>query len=104
MRIDTVKLKKLLLKVLPYLLFGLFCTHFGQAWRMAEGTNASEQLLSFFETAVAALRSPLPSLHPVDLLTGLLCGAGLWAAVYVRGKNAKHFRHNIEYGSARWSA
>lgn len=102
MRIDTVKLKKLLLKVLPYLLFGLFCTHFGQAWRMAEGTNASERLLSFFETAAAAFRSPLPSLHPVDLLTGLLCGAGLWAAVYVRGKNAKHFRHNIEYGSARW--
>ena len=102
MRIDTVKLKKLLLKVLPYLLFGLFCTHFGQAWRMADGTNASEQLLSFFETAAVAFRSPLPSLHPVDLLTGLLCGAGLWAAVYVRGKNAKHFRHNIEYGSARW--
>ena len=102
MRIDTVKLKKLLLKVLPYLLFGLFCTHFGQAWRMADGTNASEQLLSFFETAAVAFRSPFPSLHPVDLLTGLLCGAGLWAAVYVRGKNAKHFRHNIEYGSARW--
>lgn len=102
MRIDTVKLKKLLLKVLPYLLFGLFCTHFGQAWRMTEGTNASERLLSFFQTAGAALRSPLPSLHPVDLLTGLLCGACLRAAVYVRGKNAKHFRHNIEYGSARW--
>lgn len=102
MRIDTVKLKKLLLKVLPYLLFGLFCTHFGQAWRMTEGTNASERLLSFFQTAGAAFRNPLPSLHPVDLLTGLLCGAGLWAAVYVRGKNAKHFRHNIEYGSARW--
>ena len=102
MRIDTVKLKKLLLKALPYLLFGLFCTHFGQAWRMAEGTNASEQLLSFFQTAGAAFRNPLPSLHPVDLLTGLLCGAGLRAAVYVRGKNAKHFRHNIEYGSARW--
>ena len=102
MRIDTVKMKKLLLKVLPYLLFGLFCTHFGQAWRMAEGTNASEQLLSFSQTAGAAFRNPLPSLHPVDLLTGLLCGAGLWAAVYVRGKNAKHFRHNIEYGSARW--
>ena len=102
MRIDTVKLKKLLLKVLPYLLFGLFCTHFGQAWRMAEGTNASERLLSFFQTAGAAFRNPLPSLHPIDLLTGLLCGAGLRAAVYVRGKNAKHFRHNIEYGSARW--
>ena len=102
MRIDTVKMKKLLLMVLPYLLFGLFCTHFGQAWRMAEGTNASERLLSFFQTAGAAFRNPLPSLHPVDLLTGLLCGAGLWAAVYVRGKNAKHFRHNIEYGSARW--
>lgn len=102
MRIDTVKMKKLLLKVLPYLLFGLFCTHFGQTWRIAEGTNASERLLSFFQAAGAAFRNPLPSLHPVDLLTGLLCGAGLRAAVYVRGKNAKHFRHNIEYGSARW--
>ena len=69
---------------------------------MAEGTNASERLLSFFQTAGAAFRNPLPSLHPVDLLTGLLCGAGLRAAVYVRGKNAKHFRHYIEYGSARW--
>lgn len=104
MRIDTVKLKELLLKVLPYLLFGLFCTHFGQAWRMTDGTNASKQLLSFFETAAVAFRSPLPSLHPVDLLTGLLCGAGLRAAVYVRGKNAKHFRHYIEYGSARCGA
>ena len=102
MRIDIVKLKKLLLKALPYLLFGLFCTHFGQAWRMAEGTDASERLLSFFQTAGSVFRTPLPSFHPVDLLTGLLCGAGLRAAVYVRGKNAKHFRHNIEYGSARW--
>lgn len=68
MRIDTVKLKKLLLKVLPYLLFGLFCTHFGQAWRMAEGTNASEQLLSFFETAASC-----PSAVPFRAFTLSIC-------------------------------
>ena len=102
MSMDTVKLKKFLIRALPYILIGLVCTNLGEAWRMAEGADASEKLLSFFTTMGVAFGNPLPSLHPVDLLTGLLCGAGLRAAVYVRGKNAKHFRHNIEYGSARW--
>lgn len=102
MKPDTVRLKKLLLPALPYLLVGLICTNLGQAWRMAEGLNVSEKLLSFFTTVGIAFRNPLPSIHPIDLMVGLICGAGLRAAVYLRGRNAKHFRHNLEYGSARW--
>ena len=102
MKPNTVKLKKLLLLALPYLLVGLICTNLGQAWRMAEGSNVSEKLLSFFTTVGIAFRNPLPSIHPIDLMVGLICGAGLRAAVYLRGRNAKHFRHNLEYGSARW--
>ena len=99
---DTVKLKKLLIRALPYILIGLVCTNLGEAWRMAEGANASEKLLSFFTTMGIAFGNPLPSFHPIDLMVGLICGAGLRAAVYIRGKNAKNFKHNLEYGSARW--
>ena len=101
---DTVKLKKLLIRALPYILIGLVCTNLGEAWRMAEGANASEKLLSFFTTMGIAFGNPLPSFHPIDLMVGLICGADLRAAVYIRGKNAKNFKHNLEYGSARWSA
>lgn len=99
---DTVKLKKLLIRALPYILIGLVCTNLGEAWRMAEGANASEKLLSFFMTMGIAFGNPLPSFHPIDLMVGLICGAGLRVAVYIRGKNAKNFKHNLEYGSARW--
>ena len=99
---DTVKLKKLLIRALPYILIGLVCTNLGEAWRMAEGANASEKLLSFFTTMGIAFGNPLPSFYPIDLMVGLICGAGLRAAVYIRGKNAKNFKHNLEYGSARW--
>ncbi|MGN8801081.1 type IV secretory system conjugative DNA transfer family protein [Candidatus Merdisoma sp. HCP28S3_D10] len=99
---DTVKLKKLLIRALPYILIGLVCTNLGEAWRIAEGANASEKLLSFFTTMGIAFGNPLPSFHPIDLMVGLICGAGLRAAVYIRGKNAKNFKHNLEYGSARW--
>ena len=102
MSLDTVKLKKLLIRALPYILIGLVCTNLGEAWRMAEGANASEKLLSFFMTMGIAFGNPLPSFHPIDLMVGLICGAGLRAAVYIRGKNAKNFKHNLEYGSARW--
>lgn len=101
---DTVKLKKLLIRALPYILIGLVCTNLGEAWRMAEGANASEKLLSFFTTVGIAFGNPLPSFHPIDLMVGLICGAGLRAAVYIRGKNAKNFKHNLEYGSARWGS
>ena len=102
MSLDTVKLKKLLIRALPYILIGLVCTNLGEAWRMAEGANASEKLLSFFTTMGIAFGNPLPSFYPIDLMVGLNCGAGLRAAVYIRGKNAKNFKHNLEYGSARW--
>ena len=102
MRIDTKNLKRLLLLNFPYVFLGLFATNLGEGWRLAEGTNSSEKLLSFMTTLPAALQNPLPSLHPMDLLIGILCGAALRLAVYLKGKNAKKYRHNTEYGSARW--
>ena len=97
-----VDIKKLLILNLPYILLGLFATNFGEAWRMAQGADASAKMLSFFSTLPVALASWWPSLHPLDLLVGLCCGAGLRLAVYVKGKNAKKYRKNVEYGSARW--
>lgn len=95
-------IKKLLILNLPYLLMGLFATNFGEAWRMAQGADASAKMLSFFSTLPVALASWWPSLHPLDLLAGLCCGAGLRLAVYLKSKNAKKYRHGMEYGSARW--
>ena len=95
-------IKKLLLLNLPYILMGLFATNFGEAWRMAVGADASAKMLSFFSTLPVALASWWPSLHPLDLLVGLCCGAGLRLAVYLKSKNAKKYRHGMEYGSARW--
>ena len=95
-------LKKLVLLNLPYILMGLFATNFGEAWRLAQGADASAKLLSFFSMLPAALASWWPSLHPLDLLVGICCGGGLWLAVYLKGKNAKKYRKNMEYGSARW--
>lgn len=102
MKMDTVKFKKLLNRLLPYLMVGLVCTNFGEAWRLAEGADASEKMLSFFSGIGTAFENPCPSLHPLDLFAGAFAGAGMWLAVYLRGKNAKHYRHNQEYGSARW--
>ena len=97
-----LNLKKLVLLNLPYFLLGLFATNLGEAWRLATGADASAKMLSFFSTLPVALGSWWPSLHPLDLLVGLCCGAGLRLAVYLKGKNAKKYRHNVEYGSARW--
>ena len=99
---DKVKLKKLLILNVPYILVGLFATNLGEAWRLAEGADASAKLLSFFNTLPTALNNPLPSFYPLDLFIGIACGAGLRLAVYLKGKNAKKYRHNEEYGSARW--
>ena len=95
-------IKKLLILNLPYLLMGLFATNFGEGWRRAQGADASAKMLSFFSTLPVALASWWPSLHPLDLLVGLCCGAGLRLAVYLKSKNAKKYRHGMEYGSARW--
>ena len=97
-----VNVKKLVLLNLPYFLLGLFATNLGEAWRLATGADASAKMLSFFSTLPVALGSWWPSLHPLDLAVGLCCGAALRLAVYLKGKNAKKYRHNVEYGSARW--
>ena len=98
----TKKLTKLLALYLPYILLGLAATNFGEAWRLAEGKELGDKIMSMMGTFPMAFANPLPSLHPLDLLVGLCCGAGLRLAVYLRGKNAKKYRHGIEYGSARW--
>lgn len=99
---DKRKMKKLLILNVPYFLVGLFATNLGEAWRLAEGADSSAKILSFFHALPIALNNPLPSFHPLDLLIGIFCGAGLRLAVYLKGKNAKKYRHNVEYGSARW--
>ncbi|RGB85024.1 type IV secretory system conjugative DNA transfer family protein [Faecalibacterium prausnitzii] len=98
----TKKLTKLLALYLPYILLGLVATNFGEAWRLAEGKELGDKIMSMMGTVPLAFSNPLPSLHPLDLLVGLCCGAGLRLAVYLRGKNAKKYRHGMEYGSARW--
>ena len=98
----TKKLTKLLALYLPYILLGLVATNFGEAWRLAEGKELGDKIMSMMGTIPVAFANPLPSLHPLDILVGLCCGAGLRLAVYLRGKNAKKYRHGMEYGSARW--
>ena len=98
----TKKLTKLLALYLPYILLGLVATNFGEAWRLSEGKELGDKIMSMMGTVPLAFANPLPSLHPLDILVGLCCGAGLRLAVYLRGKNAKKYRHGMEYGSARW--
>ena len=98
----TKKLTKLLALYLPYLLLGLIATNFGEAWRLAEGKELGDKIMAMMGTFPMAFANPLPSLHPLDLLVGVCCGVGLRLAVYLRGKNAKKYRHGMEYGSARW--
>ena len=98
----TKKLTKLLALYLPYILLGLVATNIGEALRLAEGKELGDKIMAMMGTVPVAFANPLPSLHPLDLLVGLCCGAGLRLAVYLRGKNAKKYRHGMEYGSARW--
>ena len=98
----TKKLTKLIALYLPYILLGLVATNLGEAWRLAQGKELGDKIMSMMGTIPVAFANPLPSLHPLDLLVGLCCGAGLRLAVYLRGKNAKKYRHGMEYGSARW--
>ena len=98
------KLSKLLALYLPYILMGLVATNFGEAWRLAVGKELGDKIVSLMGTIPAAFANPLPSLHPFDLFIGLCCGAGMRLAVYLKSKNAKKYRHGMEYGSARWRA
>lgn len=95
-------IKRLLILNLPYLILGLVATNFGEAWRVAEGADSSAKILGFFNTLPVALQNLLPSFYPLDLIVGIICGGGLRIAVYMKSKNAKKYRHNVEYGSARW--
>ena len=97
-----VNIKKIILPNLPYLLFALLGTKCGQAARLAPGLDFSQKALHILDGFRLAFESLLPSFHPADLLVGLLIAAALRLAVYVKGKNAKKFRKNMEYGSARW--
>ena len=96
------KLSKLLSLYLPYVVIGLVATNLGEAWRLAVGKELGDKIVSLMDTLPAAFSNPLPSLHPFDLFIGLCCGAGMRLAVYLKGKNAKKYRHGMEYGSARW--
>ena len=98
------KTKKLLILNIPYVVVGAIATNIGEAFRIASGTNASEKVQSLVLDGCfgTAFSNPLPSLNPIDLLVGIGLGAALRLAVYIKGKNAKNFRHNREYGSARW--
>ena len=94
--------KRLVLLNLPYVLMGLYATNLGYAWRLAIGADFSEKMMSLMSVLPEALGRIVPSFQPLDLLVGLCCGAGLRLAVYLKGKNAKKYRHGSEYGSARW--
>ena len=100
----NTKLKKKIILNLPYVLVGLFATNLGEAWRLAGGSNASQKVQSLVLDGIfgRAFSNPMPSFIPFDLLIGIVCGAALKLAVYIKGKNAKKYRHNVEYGSARW--
>ena len=104
MKIDKKKLKRVLILSLPYVFIGLLATNIGEAWRLSEGADASKKFASFFQMLGYAFGNPMPSLHPADLLFGLVFAGIIRLAVYLRGKNRKNFKHNLEYGSARWDA
>ena len=97
-----INVKKLLLPNLPYVFIALFATKLGQAARLAPGADFSQKSLHIMEGFAAAFQSALPSFHPIDLCVGAAAALLIRLAVYVKGKNARKFRKNIEYGSARW--
>ena len=102
MKFDKKKLKRVLILSLPYVFIGLLATNIGEAWRLSEGADASKKFASFFQMLGYAFGNPMPSLHPADLLFGAVFAGIIRLAVYLRGKNRKNFKHNLEYGSARW--
>lgn len=98
----STKTKKLLILNMPYVIAGMLATNIWEAWRLAEGADTSAKLFSFFAAMGVAFSNPLPSFHPADLLFGIICGAALRFAVWMKGRNAKKYRHGMEYGTARW--
>lgn len=99
---NKARLKKLLILNLPYVLIGLYATKLGEAWHLADGADMSGKLLHLMDGLSAAFCSPWPSFVPADLLLGITIGCLMRLVVYEKGRNAKKYRHNVEYGSARW--
>lgn len=97
-----MNLKKHLIPNIPYVVIGLFATNIGEGWRLAAGSNASEKLLHIVDGLSAAFANPMPSFHLANICVGAAVGGFLRLAVYLKGKNAKKYRKNMEYGSARW--
>ena len=97
-----INLKKRLMPNLPYVFIGLYATKLGQMFRLSPGADLSSKLLHIGDGFAAAFASAAPSFHPVDLCVGILLAALMRLAVYIKGKNAKKYRKNMEYGSARW--
>ena len=97
-----LNIKKFLLPNIPYVFIALFATKLGQAWRLAPGMDFSGKTLHLMEGFAAAFHSLVPSFHPIDLCVGVAAAIAIRLAVYIKGKNAKKFRKNLEYGSARW--
>ena len=95
-------LKKLLILNIPYMFIGLYATKLSEGWRLAESADASQKFLNYIGGLGTAFQSPLPSFHPVDLLVGISIALLIRLAVHIKGQNAKKFRKNVEYGSARW--
>ena len=98
----NVNYKKLLIPNIPYVLIGLLATKLGQAARLAPGFDFSSKVLHIMDGLTMAFENIMPSFHPIDLLVGIAAAVIIRLAVYVKGKNAKKFRKNLEYGSARW--
>ena len=99
----TKNYKKIIINTVPYIAIGLFATNLGEAIRASPGKNASERMMSFFTEGLGVgFASMMPSFHPFDLLIGAIIGGGLRLAMYMKSKNAKKYRHGVEYGSARW--
>ena len=96
--------KKIIIKALPYAMFGLFATKLGQAYRLADGIEFADKLMNIGGGFTLAFQNSLPSLHPFDVMVGITVGCIIKAVVYFKGKNAKKYRKNAEYGSARWGA
>lgn len=95
-------LKRLIILSIPYVVLCLVATNLGEAWRIAKGNTPASPILGLMAALPVAFSNFMPSFHPFDLCVGIVCGCGLRLAVYLRGKNAKKYRHNEEYGSARW--
>jgi len=99
-----INIKKAVLLNGPYVLIGLFATKLGQAYRFSVGSDFSEKFLNITDGVTAAFQSYAPSRHVNDLVFGIVCGALVRLAVYMKSKNAKKYRKDVEYGSARWGA